>query len=48
MYDKKKYEAPEIEVVEFDCEDVIRTSGPTSGEDETTPLGFGMSGFNLY
>ena len=49
--ERKKYEAPEIEVVEFECEDVIRTS-PEEGETPTTPTnqssGFGFSGFNLY
>lgn len=31
---KKHYKTPEMDVVNFDCEDVITTSG--LGEDETT------------
>ena len=52
MYDKRKYEAPEIEIMEFECEDVITTSGKITDENElpdTNSLsGFGFSGFNLY
>lgn len=30
----ERYEAPEMEVVQFDTEDVITTSGPNLDEDE--------------
>ena len=30
---KKKYIKPEMEITEFDVEDVIMTSGPWSGEE---------------
>ena len=32
---KETYIAPEIEAVEFDNSDIITTSTPTSGENET-------------
>lgn len=36
---KKKFEKPEIEIIEFDCADVIATSGGMDGVlgQETTP-----------
>ncbi len=34
---KEKYFEAEMEIVEFDCEDVITTS-ITPGEDETPPM----------
>ena len=30
---KERYEAPEMEIVEFDTEDIITTSGLGEGED---------------
>lgn len=37
----KKYETAEMEIVKFDCEDVIATSGDMSGDlrDDETPIG---------
>lgn len=32
---KEKYITPEIEIVEFDCEDVITTSGIIPDDNET-------------
>lgn len=32
---KEKYISPEIEIVEFDCEDVITTSGIIPDDNET-------------
>lgn len=32
---KEIYESPEMEIVLFDAEDVITTSGPDSGSNET-------------
>lgn len=34
----KKYEAPEIEVIHFEVEDVITASGVEVGENETPPF----------
>ena len=34
---KEKYISPEIEIVEFDCEDVITTSGIIP-DDKETPI----------
>ena len=31
---KEVYETPKMEIVEFETEDVITTSGPVPGEDE--------------
>ena len=31
---KEKYVPAEMEIIKFEAEDVIRTSGPTLGEDE--------------
>ena len=36
---KKDYKQPEMEIVEFDTEDVITTSGEINEDPETTPLG---------
>lgn len=35
---KEKFERAEIEVIEFETEDVIATSGHTPGENELPPI----------
>ena len=35
---KETYAAPEIEIVEFECEDVITTSGIDPDENELTVI----------
>lgn len=35
---KETYTTPEMEVVEFDCEDVITTSGIIPDDNETPPI----------
>lgn len=39
VMDKKKYETPDMQVVEFSAEDIIRTSGvtPTPGDTDFVP-----------
>lgn len=32
---REAYEVPEMEVIQFECEDVITTSGITLGDNET-------------
>ena len=44
MDSKKSYEAPEIEVILFDREDIVRTSNP----DTRTPSMPASVGFSLY
>ena len=44
MDSKKAYEAPEVEVILFDSEDIIRTSG----SDTTTPTQPANNGLTLY
>ena len=39
MTKKEKYIKPEIEIVIFDCEDVIATSDPVLSENETKIMG---------
>ncbi len=36
--EKKIYTEPEVEVIHFDTEDVIVTSGPETGENDTDIL----------
>ncbi len=42
----RKYEAPEAEVIRFDSEDIIRTSGGT--HETRLPFITGSSGLGLY
>ena len=35
---KEKYEKAEIEIVEFECEDVITTSGDIDTEENELPI----------
>ncbi len=37
--DKKKYNSPEMEIIEFDSQDVIVTSTLTTENDETPLIG---------
>jgi len=37
--DKKKYISPEMEIIEFDSQDVIVTSNLTTENDETPLIG---------
>ncbi len=46
---KEKYEAPELEILFFECEDVITTSpGGTQTPWQPASQGYTNSGFNLF